>query len=176
MTFARWGVKGRLLAPQERAVCATEQKLELNSGSVAGATGKGRLCNGAEAGAKQWECCWERKEMRCYVGIPTYIYTSVVSVWVILKRSLYSVKCFQYCSILREMNGILPIRGNLLCCIMLSVVTCIESKFISFIESGIKESTQHHIYYALHKHVSPKPLWWSFLHNVWFVHSVFIFL
>ena len=38
-----------------------------------------------------------------------------------MKRSLYSVKCFQFCSILGEMNGILPIRRNLLCCIMLSV-------------------------------------------------------
>jgi len=93
-----------------------------------------------------------------------------------VKRSLHSVKCFQYCSILGEMNGILPIRGNSLCCIMLSVVTCIESKLISFVESGITESIQHHIYYAVHKHVSPKPLCWSFLHNFWFVHTVFIFL
>jgi len=84
-----------------------------------------------------------------------YIYTSIISVQVILKRSLYSVKCFQYCSILREMNGILPIRGNLLCCIMLSVVTRIKSKLISFIESGITESTQHRIYCAVHKHVGP---------------------
>jgi hypothetical protein len=34
--------KGRLLALQESAACVTEQKLELNSGNVAGAAGKGR--------------------------------------------------------------------------------------------------------------------------------------
>lgn len=40
----------------------------------------------------------------------------------------------------------LPSRGNLLCFIMLSVVvTFIESKLISFTESGITKSTQHHI-------------------------------
>ena len=33
-----------------------------------------------------------------------------------------------------DMNGILPIRGNLLCFLMLSVVTFIESKLISFTE------------------------------------------
>jgi hypothetical protein len=40
-------------------------------GPFAGAAGKGCLCNAAEAGDKQWECCWDRKEMHCYVGVPT---------------------------------------------------------------------------------------------------------
>ena len=35
-------------------------------------TKKGPFCwRGAEAGARQGERCWERKEMCCYVGIPT---------------------------------------------------------------------------------------------------------
>jgi hypothetical protein len=42
MTFAGGGRMGHFLGAAESAACVTEQKLELNSGSVAGAAGKGR--------------------------------------------------------------------------------------------------------------------------------------
>jgi hypothetical protein len=58
--------KGRLLALQESAACVTEQKLELNSGSVAGAAGKGR-----------------------YVGVPTYVWKEYIK---IVERCLDFVK------------------------------------------------------------------------------------
>jgi hypothetical protein len=118
-------------------------------------------------------CDWMLKNAASF--IPIYIYTSVISVQVMLQRSLYSVTCFHYCSILWKWMET-PSRGNLLCFIMLSVVTFTESRLISFSESGI---TRQHTtpYCALHKHVSAlKPLWWNFLHNFWFVHSVCIFL
>jgi hypothetical protein len=42
MTLAGGGRMGRFLGAAESAACVTEQKLELNSGNVAGAAGKGR--------------------------------------------------------------------------------------------------------------------------------------
>jgi hypothetical protein len=42
LAWLGWLGKGRLLVPHERGVCGTEQKLEPNSRSVAGAAGKGR--------------------------------------------------------------------------------------------------------------------------------------
>jgi hypothetical protein len=51
MTFAGGGRMGRFLGATESAACVTEPKLELHSGSVAGAAGKGR-----------------------YVGVPTQPY------------------------------------------------------------------------------------------------------
>jgi hypothetical protein len=43
MTFSGGGRMGRFLGATESAACVTEQKLDLNSGRVAGAAGKGRF-------------------------------------------------------------------------------------------------------------------------------------
>jgi hypothetical protein len=73
MTFARLG---------ERAVCWRPRK--------------GCLWNGAEVGAKQWERCWERKEMRWYVGVPTHFSCSAalhttqnVSTYLLHRRTIW---------------------------------------------------------------------------------------
>ena len=76
-------------------------------------------------------CDWMLTNAASFVLICIYI--SVISVWVILKRTLYSVTCFHYCSLLGKWLESCHMRA-FTCVIMLGVVVgkSVEYKLISF--------------------------------------------